>query len=145
MLAHADPTVWQGRVDAEEGPLGLRWHQTVRSVDASDVTTPLENTVALAGFACDAGVARNHGRTGAQAGPAAIRKMLANLPARAGRVVVDAGDVTCQGDALETAQDALSGVLHDLLDRGAFPIALGGGHEIAWASFGGLARHLAAK
>ncbi|MFX7858335.1 arginase family protein, partial [Acinetobacter baumannii] len=85
----------------------------------------------LAGFACDAGVARNHGRTGAQAGPNAIRKMLANLPARAGRVVVDAGDVTCQGDALEAAQDELSGVLHDLLDRGAFPIALGGGHEIA--------------
>ncbi|WP_296229380.1 formimidoylglutamase [Ralstonia sp. UBA689] len=142
MLAQAEPNVWQGRVDAEEGPLGLRWHQTVRRIDAS---TPLANTVALAGFACDAGVARNHGRTGAQAGPAAIRKMLANLPARAGRVVVDAGDVTCQGDALEDAQSELSGVLHDLLDRGAFPIALGGGHEIAWASFGGLARHLAGQ
>lgn len=66
MLAQAEPNVWQGRVDAEEGPLGLRWHQTVRRIDAS---TPLANTVALAGFACDAGVARNHGRTGAQAAP----------------------------------------------------------------------------
>ncbi|WP_020957416.1 formimidoylglutamase, partial [Ralstonia solanacearum] len=142
MRTEADPTVWQGRVDAEEGALGHRWHQVVRGADAA---SPLTGAVALAGFACDAGVARNHGRTGAQAGPAAIRRMLANLPARPGRTIVDAGDVTCPGDALEAAQDALSGVLHGLLDRGAFPIGLGGGHEIAWASFGGLARHLAAR
>lgn len=79
MRTEADPTVWQGRVDAEEGGLGQRWHQTVRSLDAA---SPLTGAVALAGFACDAGVARNHGRVGAQAGPAAIRRMLANLPAR---------------------------------------------------------------
>ncbi|MGD7479594.1 formimidoylglutamase, partial [Ralstonia pseudosolanacearum] len=74
MHTEADPTVWQGRVDAEEGALGQRWHQVVRSADAA---SPLNGAVALAGFACDAGIARNHGRVGAQAGPAAIRRMLA--------------------------------------------------------------------
>ncbi|MGC0076486.1 formimidoylglutamase, partial [Ralstonia pseudosolanacearum] len=55
MHTEADPTVWQGRVDAEEGALGQRWHQVVRSADAA---SPLNGAVALAGFACDAGIAR---------------------------------------------------------------------------------------
>ncbi|MGT2434276.1 hypothetical protein ACU4HD_46320 [Cupriavidus basilensis] len=79
---HASPlrpnrTAWRGvGVDAEEGPLGLRWHQTVRRIDAS---TPPANTVALAGFACDAGARaqpRANRRTG---GPAATRKMPARI------------------------------------------------------------------
>ncbi|TYZ53384.1 formimidoylglutamase, partial [Ralstonia solanacearum] len=50
MRTEADPTVWQGRVDAEEGVLGHRWHQVVRGADAA---SPLTGGVALAGFACD--------------------------------------------------------------------------------------------
>lgn len=100
---------------------------------------PLTNTVTLAGFTYDTGIARNRRRTGAQVGPAVIRKMLANLPIRAGRKVVDTRDVICRGNALEGAQSRLSDVLHGLLDRGIFPITLDGGHEIAWVSFGGLA------
>ena len=37
------------------------------------------DSVALAGFACDAGVARNQGRIGAAKGPRALRKALAPL------------------------------------------------------------------
>ena len=135
----SDPPMgcWQGRVDAEEGEGGRRWHQLVRPLSAAS------QGVVLVGFACDAGVARNQGRVGAREGPRALRAMLANLPAHGLRELSDAGDVACDGDALEAAQAELSGVLDGLLERGLFPIVLGGGHEVAFGSFGGLARHLA--
>jgi len=132
---------WQGRIDAEEGELGRRWHQLAAAAPAAG---PLDG-VTLVGFACDAGVARNHGRIGAAEGPAALRALLGNTPVRHVNKLWDAGDVRCVGDALEPAQAELSERLADLLGRGTFPITLGGGHEIAYGSFGGLARHLAAQ
>jgi formiminoglutamase len=131
---------WQGRVDTLDGELGKRWHQIVRQSDdaAADVT--------LIGFACDAGVARNHGRIGASKGPAAIRTALGNMPVHACTSIADAGDVSCQpandGDGLEEAQQELAAQLAWILAGGSLPIALGGGHEIAYSSFSGLARHL---
>ena len=71
-----DMSVWQGRIDAAEGSLAQRWHQAMRPL-ARDTDA---GTVVLIGFACDAGVARNQGRTGAAGGPAAIRHMLRNMP-----------------------------------------------------------------
>lgn len=144
---HRDPDMqcWQGRTDAAEGALGRRWHQIVRPYDG--VRAP--GATALIGFACDAGVARNHGRTGARRGPAALRTMLSNIPVRSVKNLLDAGDVLCErdaeGDGLEAAQEELASQLASLLDAGAFPIAMGGGHEIAFGSFAGLARHLAAR
>lgn len=142
---HSDPdmTLWRGRVDATEGEAGKRWHQVV---------TPLANAtgegIALIGFACDAGVARNHGRTGARNGPAALRGALGNMPVHRCRAIADAGDVVCEADGnddgLERAQQELAAVVADTLARGRLPIAMGGGHEIAFGSFSGLARHLAA-
>lgn len=132
---------WQGRSDEAEGRLGLRWHQVVQPEAAAAGAG-----LAVLGFACDAGVARNHGRTGAGAGPAALRAMLSNLPARQGMALFDAGDVRCLpqagGDGLEPAQEQLSARVQGLLARGLFPLVLGGGHEMAYGSFGGLARHL---
>ncbi|HVL74848.1 MAG TPA: formimidoylglutamase [Noviherbaspirillum sp.] len=144
MIRQPDMRAWQGRVDAEEGPLGQRWHQIVRPFEAADAA----GSVALIGFACDAGVARNHGRTGARGGPAALRATLSNLPARDCNALRDAGDVICTpddgGDGLEAAQAELALRIAGLLDAGALPLGMGGGHEIAWASFSGLATHLAA-
>ncbi|RJF99352.1 formimidoylglutamase [Noviherbaspirillum saxi] len=138
----ADMTRWQGRIDAEEGAAGKRWHQVVQPL-APDRTGPAGQGVALLGFACDAGVARNHGRTGAKAGPAAIRRVLANMPVRRCTAIADAGDVQCDDDALEPAQQALSDAITALLQRGYLPLVMGGGHEIAFGSFGGLAQHVA--
>lgn len=137
MRTEPDMRVWTGRVDAAEGALGRRWHEQVGALDGQS------RGVALLGFACDAGVRRNHGRTGARDGPAAIRAMLANLPVRARCDLIDAGDVHCVDDKLEAAQDALSDEVAALLGRGCFPLVLGGGHEVAFGSYGGLARHLA--
>ncbi|HPE01567.1 MAG TPA: formimidoylglutamase [Burkholderiaceae bacterium] len=135
-----DPTLWQGRVDAAEGELGRRWHQAMRPLDAH---TPSGSAV-LIGFACDAGVARNHGRTGASEGPRALRLALRNLALHDCRALADAGDVVCEGDALEAAQEELAQLVAAQLRAGRFPVVLGGGHEVAFGSFGGLARHLAA-
>lgn len=132
---------WAGRVDAHEGDAGRRWHQIVEPLSAA---TP-RGTVVVSGFACDAGVARNQGRVGAAAGSAAIRAALANLPVHECRRLADGGDVVCVGDDLETAQSELTDELARQLDRGFFPIVLGGGHEMAYASFSGLAVHLEGK
>ena len=133
---------WQGRIDDAEGDLGRRWHQAVKPLAAES------EGIAFLGFACDAGVARNHGRTGASAGPAAIRAMLCNMPLRNRAGLFDAGDVRCRplaagDDGLEQAQEALASCLDGLLERGLFPVVLGGGHEMAYGSFSGLARQLA--
>src|SRR5690606_9219935 len=143
MHTPADMNQWKGRVDAAEGPTGQRWHQVVRPFDHNSAPG-----VVLPGFACDAGVQRNHGRPGARKGPAAIRAMLSNMPVRQRSDIFDAGDIAPQSsdatDGLEPAQDQLSDHLASILAKGHMPIALGGGHEIAFGSFEGLARHLSA-
>jgi formiminoglutamase len=55
----------------------------------------------------------------------------------------DAGDVPCADDHLENAQAAYADRLADLLRAGHRVVGLGGGHEIAWASYRGLAAGLA--
>lgn len=138
-----DMSRWQGRIDTAEGEFGKRWHQIVRPLEQAGEA----GGIALIGFACDAGVARNHGRTGAMEGPAALRAMLGNMPVHRCTSIADAGDVVCiadgEDDGLENAQQELSEVIADVLARGKLPIAMGGGHEMAYGSFGGLARHLA--
>jgi formiminoglutamase len=135
-----DRSVWSGRVDAIDGERGRRWHQVVQSI--GDATRP---GIALLGFASDAGVSRNHGRPGASEGPSTLRRALANLAWHGGDAarLYDAGDIACEGDALEAAQGAYAERLADLLRAGHFPIGLGGGHEIAWAAYQGIERALA--
>ncbi len=90
MTVIADMQVWTGRTDAAEGQSALRWHQWVQPCaqqQASGTT--------LLGFACDEGVRRNQGRTGARQGPQALRKALANLAWHGSAPVYDAGDVCC--------------------------------------------------
>jgi len=135
------PTVradWSGREDAADGEAARRWHQLVRTRDTAAAP------VALIGFACDAGVARNRGRVGAVTGPNALRKALANMPAHRVREVDDLGDVTCAGDALEQAQSEYGEVVAAAIRAGSLAIGLGGGHEIAYGSYLGLAAALPA-
>jgi formiminoglutamase len=144
-----DRELWTGRVDAQDGERGRRWHQVVRPVAAETANTAAMTDpagVALLGLASDAGVSRNRGRTGAAEGPTALRRMLANLAWHGGDAgrLYDAGDVVCEGDSLEEAQAAYGERLAALLRAGHFAIGLGGGHEIAWAAYQGIARALAA-
>jgi len=132
-------SVWTGRIDAAEGERGRRWHQVVQPADRAD-----RAGVALLGFACDAGVRRNHGRPGAAEGPRALRRTLANLAWHgSGEArLYDAGDVECEGDALEPAQAEYARRVAGLLRAGHLPLGLGGGHEIAWGAYQGIAQAL---
>lgn len=123
-------SAWQGRVDAADGDAGLRWHQLVEPWRAGAA-----RGVALLGFASDEGVRRNQGRAGAAQGPQALRRMLANLPVHERFALYDAGDAICDGDALEAAQHDYAVRAAKLLDEGQLVVGLGGGHEIAWASY----------
>lgn len=133
-----DMSLWSGRTDPE--PNSERWHQKIQPL--SPTAAP---GCALLGFESDAGVARNQGRTGAAQGPTALRKALAPLAWHRTGPAYDAGNVRCEGDALETAQQALADQLSALLKAEHFPIVLGGGHEVAYGSWRGLAQHLADK
>lgn len=135
MSTDIDMRRWQGRTDPE--PNSERWHQHIQPV--ANKAPP---GCALLGFASDAGVARNQGRVGAAKGPDAIRRALAPQAWHRQGPAYDAGDVACEGDALEQAQQALGERLATLLDAGHLPVVLGGGHEIAFGSWQGLARHL---
>jgi formiminoglutamase len=143
-----DRELWTGRVDAEDGERGRRWHQVVRPVAAATASTAAATGpagVALLGLASDAGVTRNRGRPGAAEGPTALRRALANLAWHGGDAarLYDWGDVVCEGEALEEAQAVYGEQLAALLRAGHFPIGLGGGHEIAWAAWQGVERALA--
>ncbi len=133
-----DANPWRGRDDSGEQGDTRRLFQIVRTGEPPGPTAD----AALLGFASDAGVRRNQGRPGAHSGPQAIRRMLAGLPVHALGALWDAGDVRCEGDALEQAQEALGERVGRILDTGARLVVLGGGHEIAWGSFQGLHGHL---
>jgi formiminoglutamase len=124
---------------ADQGEDGSVWR-------IKDVLGPVEPTSrggsALLGFASDEGVRRNFGRVGAAGGPAAIRAVLSRLAVHAPTRLYDAGDVTCTDEDLEGAQESLAERIAALLDQGIRPVVLGGGHEIAYGSFLGLAKHL---
>ncbi|EKT64571.1 formimidoylglutamase [Providencia burhodogranariea] len=125
----ATPFIWQGRIDGETEE-HLRIHQVMNRY------TPTQFT--LVGFASDEGVKRNKGRLGAKAGPDAIRQQLAGLPLHRPLAIRDAGTVYCDDGNLETAQRHLSDEIIDILSLNQTPIILGGGHEVAFASFQGL-------
>jgi formiminoglutamase len=127
--------LWQGRVDPEDD--SPRWHQRIQPLAAGSPAG-----VALLGFASDEGVRRNHGRVGAVNGPQAIRKALANLAWHRQGPAYDAGDVVCADGDLDSAQSRLGQHVCALLDAGHLPIVLGGGHEVAYGSWQGIAAHL---
>lgn len=131
------PFEWRGRVDAEETGVSTRWHQHVRPVAADS-----QGGVTLIGFAVDEGVRRNAGRTGAAAGPQALRAALAGMPVLGEPALWDAGDVGCADGGLETAQAQLGERVAAAMARGSLPLVLGGGHEMAWGTFQGIVQTL---
>lgn len=135
MLQLADMRLWSGRIDSEDGKAGRRWHQDI-------VPLHLDSPpgFAILGFASDEGVRRNKGRIGAAKGPRILRLALANLPKTFGAPLYDAGNVRVEKEDLETGQAMLGARITELMGAGHFPMVLGGGHEIAYGSYQGIAR-----
>ena len=145
-----NPDIWQGRIDTEDGDAGMRFHQKVTLLNTDNpLPEQLINQagVVLLGFACDEGVKRNKGRVGAVQAPDLIRKALANTawhhgclerPAR----LFDGGNIYCTDTDLASSQKELANHVEIALNKQNKVIVLGGGHEIAWGTFQGLAQHL---
>ncbi|MDF2152352.1 formimidoylglutamase [Vibrio sp. CAU 1672] len=133
---------WQGRHDAEDGLLGQRVHHVIQHRCSHELPNG-SHAVSLLGFACDAGVARNKGRIGARNAPDLIRAALANLAWHQDCALFDLGTVSCEDDLLETSQDKCADTIAQALVHTPV-ITLGGGHEVAWASFSGLAKYFQA-
>jgi formiminoglutamase len=106
-------------------------------------STPLQaGQAVLIGFPIDDGVQRNGGRVGAAQAPDAIRAVLYRLtPADAPSgqdirrlSVLDLGNLRPLA-TLEDSQAALGSVVGQVLEAGAVPIILGGGHETAYGHY----------
>jgi formiminoglutamase len=139
---HTDPQLWTGRIDGDE-PDVLRWHQVIRCLDLAKDNLPVIGAhyqgIALLGFCCDEGVRRNKGRTGAVAGPRHLREASRNFPLPGPHLVlIDAGDVVCPNEDLESAQALLGEKVRQLRAANYLPIVLGGGHEVAYGNFCGI-------
>lgn len=134
-----DPTQWQGRNDL---PAASCFFQIIKMLNLLDgnpieITQP---TFALIGFRCDEGIRRNAGRAGAAEGPTALRQALAKLPVHKQNFsCFDAGSIACADGDLEVSQQALGEVVSLLITNKIIPIVIGGGHELAWGHYQGIA------
>jgi len=143
-ISHYHPpesTVWQGRADS---PAHACFFQVIQLLDLKESLPVIDHfpAFALLGFRCDEGIRRNFGRTGAAEGPLAIRTALARLAVQTQPLTCfDAGDILCTDSDLESAQHALGEAVSLLLRQGITPIVLGGGHEVAWGHYQGIAKY----
>lgn len=140
-----DPVLWQGRADM---PNDACFYQHVELLNL--LTTSAQKTAptafALLGFRCDEGVQRDLGRSGAAEGSTAIRQYLGRLPIQNAAIqVFDAGNITCIDHDLEASQIALAEIVKLLLAAEIHPIILGGGHELAFGHFQGIAQFVQKK
>lgn len=109
-------------------------------VPVLDIPSDAAKVCVLIGVPQDIGVERNGGRSGAAAGPEAIRRALSRLTINgmheqlaSGRLVIaDAGDIDADGKTLEQIHDEQHDVVSEVLRNGYLPIILGGGHDCAW-------------
>lgn len=127
-----NPDLWQGRSSSTKA-------YTHENVQCLGLESETGNSPFLLGYASDLGVARNSGRPGAAKGPEAFRKALAKLPWHLqNQELVDLGNLTHKGEDLEGLQEEFSRIIAKRVKAGAFSMAIGGGHDIAYAHYSGL-------
>jgi formiminoglutamase len=115
------------------------WHQEILVSHIEDLKNNNPTDIGIIGYVCDEGVKRNQGRIGAQKGPKSIRNKLGKLPIHfENKKITDFGDVICIDENLEDCQKALSKTISTLITNNILPIAIGGGHDIAYANFNGI-------
>lgn len=121
LIPHTTSPEWPGQIGVG------RFAATIRT-DAPD-----DCEIALIGLGDDTGVKLNHGRPGAAGGPTAFRAVLARYGANLPELpfVYDAGDIR-PGRTLDETHDRVTAAVTELLARGLFPIAVGGGHDLTF-------------
>lgn len=131
---------WQGR----PAPPNLKpqyWHEVIACLPITQLSFDFD--FGLLGYVCDEGVRRNYGRIGAAQGSKSIREQLAKLPLHfENKRIADVGDVVCEDEDMETCQEHFANLTAQLTKQKICSVGLGGGHDIAYAHFKGLARGL---
>lgn len=137
------PEIWKGR--SSKTAQYLHEQVVFRNLETSESQN--DKGFALLGYACDEGVRRNQGRVGAKAGPDVIKQELAKLPCPLSwdSTLLDVGEIFCPDQDMESSQAALGEKVKQLLDRGLFPLLLGGGHDIAYGHYSGIRSHLGSE
>ncbi|GLR19104.1 formimidoylglutamase [Portibacter lacus] len=132
------PSQWKGRITREEDGIQY-YYQAIEIVDVHESIESDGNQIALLGYACEEGVRRNQGRIGSFDGPKSFRAKLSKLAFHHSDIkLLDAGDVSCVNGALEVCQNTFAAVTSSLIQKKIFPIAIGGGHDIAYGHFKGI-------
>lgn len=124
--------LWNGRFDSDE-EIDLRLWQIIEEFPEEK---EIENSICFVGYNTDDGVIRNQGRPGCKEGSNAIRKAIQSFPRIKGLNVYDYKNLNSY--ILEEAQKEYSEKISNVLKKGGFPIGLGGGHDIAYASYSGV-------
>lgn len=132
-----DTQVWQGRNDG----FSARFFQRVACIDLRTQSLANRQGLAFIGFCCDEGIRRNAGRVGAKDGPDALRQQLAKLACHGDGSYLDVGNIRCDDGDLEAAQEQFAMLVNHCHQQGLKTVAFGGGHELAFAHFNGLALH----
>ncbi|MBF8457410.1 formimidoylglutamase [Kaistella sp. G5-32] len=128
--------IWQGRFDGDD-PLYHRVFQRVSLEHHYENILP--NDFVLHGFAVDEGVKRNKGRVGAKDAPDVIRKNISNFPVvNPAFSLKDFGNIYCEDENLENAQNELAEKIQVVLEKGGRSIVFGGGHEGMFAHYSGI-------
>jgi formiminoglutamase len=132
-----------GRIEAYSGRKSelnnQYWHEEIEAAHIEDVNSKKNINIGLVGYVCDEGVQRNQGRIGARKGPKSVRNKLGKLPIHhTTKKIIDFGDVICLDTYLEDCQKALSKTISALIKQHVLPVAIGGGHDIAYANFNGI-------
>ncbi|KTD74781.1 formimidoylglutamase [Legionella waltersii] len=133
----ATPSIWQGRQDTSPGE---RFFQNISFPQSKNELMSGDKKTVFIGFASDTGVIRNLGRPGAKLGPDQLKTCIAKLPCSSERSFVDIGNIVCEQDDLESAQQQFAQAIQFCQHHGHQTVGLGGGHEIAWAHYQGLCR-----
>lgn len=124
--------LWNGRFDSNED-IDLRLWQVIKEFSKESVDKP---GICFVGYDTDDGVVRNLGRKGAEGGSNAIRKAMQSFPAVENLALYDYKNL--KSKVLEEAQDEYSSKIAKVIEKGIFPIGLGGGHDIAYGSYRGV-------
>lgn len=142
MYKKPNKLLWSGRVDSEDKRFGKRWHEKIKFLPHP---YKKQKGITFLGFDCDEGVKRNKGRIGATNGCDVLKSSMSNFAYHLKNLkLYDAGKIIAKAN-LEQAQEILSAHITKLLNKQHFPIILGGGHEVAYASFLGLLNSLKNK
>lgn len=130
--------VWKGRLtDLKLGP--LYWYQVIELIKEVNVVD--EGSIVLVGYPFDDGVRLNHGQIGAAEGPKAIRECLASCALSPHTAkLYDLGDINVSDGKVESQQLHLAESTEQILQKGAFCINLGGGHDQSFGTGLGLVR-----